>query len=84
MPQHKSAKKRIRTSKKENLQNRMYLSKMKTKIKKVTGASSKDEAENALKDTYSLLDKMVSKKIIPRNRAAYKKSRLTKYVNALT
>ena len=84
MAHHKSAKKRIRKSKKENLQNRTYLSKMKTNIKKVTGASSKDEAENALKDTYSLLDKMVSKKIIPRNRAANKKSRLTKHVNALT
>ena len=42
---------------------------MKTEIKKVTNATAKEEAENALKDTYSLLDKMVSKKIIPRNRA---------------
>ncbi|MCK4965427.1 30S ribosomal protein S20, partial [bacterium] len=61
-----------------------YLSKMKTEIKKVMNASAKDEAENALKDTYSLLDKMVGKKIIPRNRAANKKSRLTKHVNDLT
>ena len=84
MAHHKSAKKRIRKSKTENLQNRVYLSKMKTEVKKVLNASAKDKAEDALKDTYSLLDKMVCKKIIPRNRAANKKSRLTKDVNNLT
>lgn len=84
MAHHKSAKKRIRKSKKENLQNRKYTSKMKTEIKKVTNATVKDEAESALKDTYSLLDKMVNKKIIPKNRAANKKSKLTKHVNSLT
>ena len=84
MAQHKSAKKRIVKSKKENLRNRGYISMMKTAIKSVRNSTNKEEAEKRLIKTVSILDKLVSKGIIHKNKAANKKSKLTKLVNSLT
>ena len=83
MPQHKSAKKRVKTNLKSAGRNRHYRSTMKSAIKKVVETEDKVTAEANLKKTISLLDKMVTKKIIHKNKAANQKSRLTKYVNKL-
>ncbi len=84
MAHSKSAKKRIRQSEKARLRNRHYRSTMKTFIKRVRTASDKPAAEKELRTTVSLLDKLVSKGVIHRNKAANKKSRLTRYVNSLS
>jgi len=84
MAHHKSAKKRIIKSKKENLRNRSYISIVKTAIKSVKNAPNKEEAENKLRKTVSILDKLVSKGVIHKNKAANKKSKLTKLVNSLS
>jgi len=84
MAQHKSVKKRIVKSKKENLRNRSYISMMKTAIKSVKNVSNKEEGENKLRKTVSILDKLVSKGIIHKNKAANEKSKLTKLVNSLS
>lgn len=78
---HKSAIKRIKKSKSENSINRIYLSKMKSAIKSVKTAENKEEAENFFRNTSSLLDKLVSKKVIHKNKAANEKSKLAKLVN---
>lgn len=84
MAHHQSAKKRVRTSEKRRLRNKIYKSKMKTYIKKVRTSENKDAASAALKDAQSVIDKLVSKGIMQKNTAANKKSRLTHYVNSMT
>ena len=76
MPTHKSAKKRLRQSKKANIQNRAIKSEIKTLVKKVE--TSLDEKD--LKSTLSILDKAARKKAIHKNQASRVKSRLTRLV----
>lgn len=83
MPQHKSAIKRLRQSKKRNDHNRTRRSKMRTLIKKVESATDKEEATKSLKDAVSFIDRLSVKGIIHKNTAARKKSQLTTYVNNL-
>jgi len=78
-----SSQKRLRQSIKRNLRNRHYKTKLKTATKKLTSLSEKSEAEAELRKTISLIDKLVSKGIIHKNKAANKKSQLTKLVNSL-
>ncbi|MCK4386208.1 MAG: 30S ribosomal protein S20 [candidate division Zixibacteria bacterium] len=77
MPIHKSAKKRLKQSKKANIQNRSIKSEIKTFAKKVE--TSLDEKD--LKKTISLLDEAARKRVIHRNKVSRLKSRLTKLVN---
>ena len=83
MPHHLSAKRRLRTNAKAAARNRHYRSMMKTAIKNVRNTTKQDEANKAFQQATSLLDKLVSKGIIHKNKAANKKSRLAKYVNSL-
>ena len=76
MPTHKSAEKRLKTSKKANITNRQTKSRMRTLIKQVE--SSPDET--SLKAVISFLDKAARKKVIHPNQASRIKSRLTKLV----
>lgn len=78
-----STKKRIRQAKKRNLRNRQYKSQMKTAIRRVDEATTKEEALKLFPDAVSIIDKVAQKGIIHKNAAANKKSRLTKRVNAL-
>ncbi len=81
MAHHKSAIKRIRTSEKARLRNKHYRSMMKTAIKKVRLAESKEVAAANLNQAISLLDRLAAKGIIHKNNAANKKSKLTRLVN---
>lgn len=83
MPQHKSCEKRMRTSAKSRLRNRMYRSKMKKAIRKVREAKTMDEAVASLGAATKMLDRLAGKGIIHHNRAADKKSRLTRFVRSL-
>jgi len=83
MAHHISAKKRIKTNLKSAKRNVHYKSTMKTAIKKVLTAPSKEVAAVELPKTVALLDRLVSKGIIHKNKAAHQKSRLAKRVNAL-
>ena len=74
--------KRVRQSRRDNLRNRQYKSKMKTSMKKLLQADKKDAAE-LLKQAISTIDRVCSKGIIHKNRASHHKSRLTKYINSL-
>jgi small subunit ribosomal protein S20 len=83
MPQHKSAIKRVRQNKKRHKQNQPKRSKLKTLIKQALETTDKEEAQEAVKDATSYLDKMAAKGLIHENFAARKKSKLAKHINNL-
>ncbi|HBQ61772.1 MAG TPA: 30S ribosomal protein S20 [Balneolaceae bacterium] len=83
MPITKQAKKRVRQAEKNRNHNRARRSKMRELVKNVYDITDKAEAEKALKDAVSFLDRMSVKGIIHKNNAARKKAQLTKYVNNL-
>lgn len=83
MPQHQSAKKRVRQSEKRRQHNQAQRSKMKTMLRKVLEEDDKEKAEEYLKDAVSVLDRYSQKGLIHPNNAARKKSKLTRHVNNL-
>ncbi len=86
MPNHKSAKKRVRQTARKNEVNRNNRSRLRTAIKKLRGsigASDASVSQELLPQTVSMIDKMVHKGIIHRNAAARHKSRLSKHVAGL-
>ena len=84
---HASALKAHRQSLKNRERNRQFRSRLRNALKSVrTAVDGKDltAAKNALKETISLIDKMVSKGVIHRNAAGRYKSRLTVRLAART
>ena len=71
MPQHKSAKKRMKTNAKSEERNRAQRSTLRTNVKKIN-EMAKDEGT---KELQSVLDKAVNKNLMHRNKAARLKSR---------
>ena len=83
MPQHKSAAKRVRQDAERREQNRVHRAKMRTQVKKLRETTDKDAAEALLPEVKKTLDRLASKGIIHKNKAANYKSELEKYVNGL-
>ncbi len=83
MANYASSVRRIRRSEKSRQRNQHYKSMLKSTIKDVLSSKTKEDAEKILPRTSSLLDKLASKRIIHRNKAANQKSRLTIFVNNL-
>ncbi|MFC1553506.1 30S ribosomal protein S20 [candidate division KSB1 bacterium] len=83
MAQHKSTKKRIVLSKKQNARNRVYKSRLKSVVKNALDSDSAETSQDNLKEAVSILDKLVSKKILHKNTASRKKSQLAKQLNRL-
>ena len=82
----KSAEKRARQSVKRRAHNMASRSRLRSSIKKVVNAldaGNKDEAAAALKGAAPVIDTMVNKGIIHRNKAARHKSRLNARIKAL-
>ena len=75
--------KRVRQSRKANAKNKHYKSASKTVIKKALNETNKDNATKAASLAFSSIDKVASKGIIHKNKAANKKSTLYKYINSL-
>ena len=75
--------KRVRQSIKSNLTNRAYKSQVNTLIKKVLSETKKKDAKSGLIEAVKLIDKVASKGIIHKNKAANKKSSLYKHINSL-
>ncbi len=76
--------KRYRQSEKRRLRNKAYKTKMKTFIKKVRTAQTKEEALKLLNQAYSIIDKLAEKGIIKKNTAANKKRKIARFVNSMT
>ncbi len=83
MANHKSAIKRIQTNARDAARNRQYMSMLKTNIKKVRNAEDKEQAQKLYRQTTSLLDKLVVKGIIHKNKAANQKSKLSAVVDKM-
>ena len=78
-----STLKRVRQSRKANDYNNHYKSMMKTSIKKALDSSSKKDAESLKNEAFKIIDKVASKGIIHKNKAANQKSRISKHINSL-
>ena len=83
MANHISALKRIRQNEKRRLHNRYYARTMRNALKDFRMITKKDEATEKYPKMVSLIDKLVKKNIIHKNKAANLKSKLTKQVSAL-
>ena len=83
MANHKSALKRIRQNNVRRLRNRYYHKTARTAVKVLRSETEKASAAEQLPKVISLLDKLVKKNIIHKNKAANLKSKLTKHVNNL-
>ena len=83
MANHKSAKKRIRANDSKRLANRYFSKTMRNALKDIRLTSEKNVAEEKLPKVTSLIDKLVKKGIIHRNKAANLKSGLAKKITKL-
>ena len=83
MPQHKSAEKRVRQNAKRRARNRYHKVRMRTLVKQLEAMDDKEQATGALNEAKAYLDRLATKRIITRNKAAHTKSHLEKTVNAL-
>ena len=83
MPQHKSAEKRVRQNAKRRARNRYHRSRMRTMIKRLRTTEDKEQATALLNEVKAYLDRLASKGIIHKNKAANYKSDLEKQVNTL-
>ncbi len=82
----KSARKRARQAEKTRKHNMGLRSRMRTKIKDVLKACDAGDSKAAVlafKDAVPVIDSMVNKGIVTKNKAARHKSRLNKRVKAL-
>ena len=82
----KSARKRAKQAEKTRKHNMGLRSRMRTQIKnvlKAVEAGDKDAAQSAYKAAVPVIDSMVNKGIVTKNKAARHKSRLNKMVKAL-
>lgn len=80
------AKKRAKQAEKRRLHNTSLKSRMRTSIKKVVKAikaGDKSQATQAYKDAVPLIDGMVSKGFIEKNKAARHKSRLNAHIKGM-
>ena len=75
MPQHKSAKKRVKTNLRRQSRNRAGRSALRRALRQYRELSA-DDRPAAYAQIQSVLDKAVGKGFIPQNRAARLKSRL--------
>ena len=83
----KSARKRARQAEKTRKHNMGLRTMMRTKIKKVVvacDAGDKDAAVAAYKDAVPVIDSMINKGIVTKNKAARHKSRLNTRVKAIS
>ncbi|HEU4570424.1 MAG TPA: 30S ribosomal protein S20 [Gemmatimonadales bacterium] len=80
MPRIQSAKKALRKSKAAAARNRAQRSELRTAVKKVRGAATQAEAQQAYLEASALLDRAGRKNLVHRRNAARMKSRLAKAV----
>lgn len=81
MAHHKAQKKSIRQSAKRRLENRYVGKTTRNAIRDIKAVEDKAEAEKKLPEVISMIDKLVKKKVIHRNKAANMKSKLMKKIN---
>ncbi len=84
MANHKSAIKRIRSNEAKHLRNKYQHKTTRNAVKNWYEVEVKKDAEAALPNLVSMIDKLAKNNIIHDNKAANLKSKLTKHVSALS
>lgn len=82
MANHRSAEKRIRSSKTKKETNRYQAKTVRNAVKKIRSTSETEEVKKALPSVISKLDKLAKKSVIHKNKAANLKSKLMKQANS--
>ena len=87
MAQHKSAKQRIRITKRKNERNSQYLSSVRTAVKKFRSAAESGEGKDSIKELYtkaqSMLSKAANKGILHSNTVSRRVGRLAKLLRLI-
>ena len=84
MANHKSSIKRIRQIATRRLHNKYYAKTARNAVRALRNTTDKNVAAEMLPKVSSMLDKLVKKNIIHRNKAGNLKSKLTLHVNKLS
>lgn len=82
MPNSKQAKKRVRQNEEQRLHNKTIRTSMRTAMKKVLAAETKDAANAALPRAMKRIDKAAKSNVIHDNAAARYKSRLARNIES--
>ncbi|WMJ75032.1 30S ribosomal protein S20 [Cytophagaceae bacterium ABcell3] len=83
MANHKSALKRIRSTKSKTLRNKYQAKTTRTFIKKLQNTTDKAEAQELFKKVTGMIDKLAKNRVIHKNNASNKKSKLAKHIAGL-
>ena len=81
MANHKSSLKRIRQNETHKLQNRYYARTMRNALRDFRSMTDKKELQEKFPKLVSIIDKLVKKNLIHKNKASNLKSKLAKQVN---
>ena len=84
MPNSMSARKRLRQASRRRLQNRQVKSAIRTRTRTLLEMESPDEAQAALSDLYSMLDRAAARRVLHPNTAARRKAQLARHVEKLS
>jgi small subunit ribosomal protein S20 len=82
MPNNKQAEKRVRQNEKQREGSKVIRTSMRSAVKKVVQAESREAAEAALPEAMKRVDKAAKRHVIHENAAARTKSRLAKAAKA--
>jgi len=83
MANHQSALKRIRQNEKKRVHNKYYAKTMRNALRDFRALGDKKQAEESFPKLASLIDRLVKKNIIHKNKAANLKSKMAKQVSSL-
>jgi small subunit ribosomal protein S20 len=83
MPHHKSAAKRVITNEKRRQRNVAARSRLRTAVKAVQTATTRDGALTAYQEAVSVLDRTAAKGIIKKETADRRKARLARFAHKL-
>lgn len=83
MPHHKSAAKRVITNEKRRKRNIAGRSRVRTALKAVQSATTRDQALTAYREAASVLDRTAAKGIIKKETADRRKARLARFAHKL-
>ena len=84
LPNIKSAKKRVRSSRTANARNRAVRSRLRTAVKRVENAENAKTAEVEYRKVQVLLDRAATRRLLHPNTVARMKSNLARRVGAMS
>jgi small subunit ribosomal protein S20 len=83
MPRHKSAAKRVITNAKARVRNIAATTRMRSAIRQVRAAKTREQADAAYRQATAILDRTAAKGVIKRETASRHKSRLARFARSL-